>query len=379
MGNADGQATDDRRDAALQATAKLGTARTMRLVRLERMGDVGLILVDHPPVNALSQAVRRADRRAGAGGGRYRPARRCDRRRRDAPSSPGRISGSSISAPGPPGHGRGHHAGCACARWTPRPSRWWRRFTAPRWAAGSSWRWHAMPGSSRRTGSSGCPRCGSASIPGAGGTQRLPRLVGPLVALEIDHLRPARAGRRGDGAGAGGRGRHRPRAPPRCPRAARWRPPGSCRASRDRAVPAHDHAAFEAAVAAVRRRARGAVAPVRAAEAVRGRAAAAVRRGHGVRGRDQQGAAHRAAVARAAPPVPRRAAWPRACRPGATPWPLRRRRRGRRRHDGVRHRGRAGRCRAGGDAGRGERRGRRRAAEARVRAVLRPAVRRPGG
>ena len=28
-------------------------------VRLERTGDVGLILVDHPPVNALSQAVRK--------------------------------------------------------------------------------------------------------------------------------------------------------------------------------------------------------------------------------------------------------------------------------------------------------------------------------
>ena len=28
------------------------------VVRLERMGDVGLILVDRPPVNALSQAVR---------------------------------------------------------------------------------------------------------------------------------------------------------------------------------------------------------------------------------------------------------------------------------------------------------------------------------
>ena len=29
------------------------------VVRLEHIGDVGLILVDHPPVNALSQAVRK--------------------------------------------------------------------------------------------------------------------------------------------------------------------------------------------------------------------------------------------------------------------------------------------------------------------------------
>src|SRR5271166_4997018 len=33
--------------------------RDKDVVRLERMGDVGLILVDHPPVNALSQTVRK--------------------------------------------------------------------------------------------------------------------------------------------------------------------------------------------------------------------------------------------------------------------------------------------------------------------------------
>jgi 3-hydroxyacyl-CoA dehydrogenase len=231
------------------------------VVRLEHMGDVGLILVDHAPVNALSQAVRKgliatlarvvadpslrgaviacegrtfiagADIRAFDQG----PAEVTTQdfiRALDASPKPvvAAIHGTAL--------GGGFEIALACHA----------RVIAPEAFVG-------------------LPEVRIGIVPGAGGTQRLPRLVGPLAALEIitsgrhvpadeamvlglvdevaTDLRRAAVDRARSLAAAG----HLPRVA-------------------ERTAPAHDHAAFEAAVATVKRRARGAIAPVRAAEAI---------------------------------------------------------------------------------------------------------------
>lgn len=231
------------------------------LVRLERVGDVGLILVDHPPVNALSQAVRQGLLAALAQGvgdpalhamviaaeGRTFVAgadiREFDRgpaevttqdvvRAVDASPKPvvAAIHGTAL--------GGGFELALACHA----------RVIAP-------------------DAYVGLPEVRIGIIPGAGGTQRLPRLVGPLVALEMitsgrhvpadeamalglvdevaTDLRRSAVARARHMAEGG----HRPRVT-------------------DRAVPEYDHAAFEVAATAVKRRARGAIAPLRAIEAI---------------------------------------------------------------------------------------------------------------
>jgi 3-hydroxyacyl-CoA dehydrogenase len=239
------------------------------VVRLERMGDVGLILVDHRPVNALSRAVRQELLRALAqvaadaglrgaviaGEGRTFIAgadiREFDRAPGGAPTaSTAEVTTQDIvraldASPKPvvaaihgTALGGGFELALACHA----------RIIAP-------------------DGFVGLPEVRIGIVPGAGGTQRLPRLAGPLVALEMatsgrhvpadeamthglvdevaTDLRRAAADRARALAAAG-----------LLPRVA------------DRAVPSYDHAAFAAAVATVKRRARGAVAPVRAAEAI---------------------------------------------------------------------------------------------------------------
>jgi len=235
------------------------------VVRLEYMGDVGLILVDHPPVNALSQAVRRGliamlarvvedaslhaaviacEGRtfiAGADIGEFDrgSARGPDEvttqdfvRALDASPKPvvAAIHGTAL--------GGGFEVALACHA----------RIVAP-------------------DAFVGLPEVRIGIVPGAGGTQRLPRLVGPLVALEIitsgRHVPADEAMALGLAdevatdlrRAAVDRARHLAQSDHK-PRVA------------DRVVPDHDHAAFVAAVTTVKRRARGAIAPVRAAEAI---------------------------------------------------------------------------------------------------------------
>ncbi len=232
-------------------------------VRLERSGDIGLILVNHPPVNALSHAVRlgliEALAAFEADGSLRAAVLACDGRTFIAGADINEFSqapeqGESllhvflraldacqkpvVAALHGTALGGGFEVALACHA----------RVIAP-------------------DGYVGFPEVRIGLLPGAGGTQRTPRLVGPLVALDLvtsgrhvpadeamalglvdevaTDLRRAAVARAGQLAAAG-----------LLPRVA------------DRTIPAFDRAAFEAALALVHRRARGALAPVRAADAV---------------------------------------------------------------------------------------------------------------
>ena len=232
------------------------------LVNIEHHGDVAVIVIDNPPVNALSIPLRRAlleavrevaaDRAVRAAvlacAGRTFVAG-ADIREFDLPPpevSTGTVN-AAIEAAGKPfvaalhgtALGGGFELALACHA----------RILAP-------------------DGTVGLPEVRIGLIPGAGGTQRTPRLAGAMAALEMvtsgrqvpadealrlglvdeiaTDLRQVAMQRARDLAEAG--------ALPRV---------------RDRAVPeAGARAAFDAAAAAAVRRARGAIAPVRAAEAV---------------------------------------------------------------------------------------------------------------
>ena len=235
------------------------------LVTLERHGDVAVLIIDNPPVNALSAPLRRAlleavqevvaDKVLRAAvitcAGRTFVAG-ADIREFDAPPpevTTGHVN-DAIEAAGKPfvaalhgtALGGGFELALACHA----------RIMAP-------------------DGRVGLPESRIGLIPGAGGTQRAPRLAGALAALDLvtsgRHVPADEALKLGlvDEIATDLRRVAMERARDLAAR-------GALPRARDRAVPdmgsVPARAAFDAAAAAVARRARGAIAPAAAAEAV---------------------------------------------------------------------------------------------------------------
>jgi 3-hydroxyacyl-CoA dehydrogenase len=66
-----------------------------------------------------------------------------------------------------------------------RPSRWWPRSAACAWAAGWNWRWARIARVARADAQIALPEVKLGLLPGAGGTQRLPRVIGLEAALNM--------------------------------------------------------------------------------------------------------------------------------------------------------------------------------------------------
>ena len=232
-------------------------------VRVERRGSVAVVLVDNPPVNAFSQAVRAGlrwalDKIAGdaaigavvlAGAGRSFPAGADIREFGLPPAAPtlSEVIATLDALPKPSVaaiHGNALGGGCEVALACDR-----RLMSAE---AGI-----------------GLPEVKLGILPGAGGTQRLPRLVGALAALDLvtsgRRLGAAEAVKLGlaDAVVAGDLLDAAVAEALRLLRDGPAQPRVSARS-----VPAFDRAAFDKAAAEVRRRARGQRSPVVAGEAV---------------------------------------------------------------------------------------------------------------
>ena len=127
------------------------------LVRFEKEGDIGVITVDNPPVNAMSPGVPEGIV-AALDKGNADPAVKAM-----VLIGAGRsfIAGADIRqfgrGPSTPPTGRRHYN-----VWTRAISRLSPRSTAMRWAAGSKPRSPAITGSRCRAPGSDCPRCRSA-------------------------------------------------------------------------------------------------------------------------------------------------------------------------------------------------------------------------
>ena len=232
------------------------------LVRLERQDDIGVIIIDHPPVNALSSAVRAAVIDAldtlGADPGIKAGVLTCAGRTF--------VAGADIREfNNPPAGAKTTNDVCRALDQSPKPVVAALFGTALGGGLEIALACHARVISP--DGAVGLPEVKIGLLPGAGGTQRLPRLIGALPALEIitsgRHVPAAEALKLGivDEIGTDHLGLAKLRA-----RA--MAQTGEMPRARDRAVPAVDRAEFDKAVEAVRKRARGAIAPAEAAASV---------------------------------------------------------------------------------------------------------------
>ena len=232
-----------------------------QLVRIERHDDLALILINNAPVNALSSAVRQGlvDVLAEIAGDR---AIRCA-----VLTCEGRtfVAGADIREFNAPLTGTSTHEVCQALDNASKPIVAALFGTTLGGGLEVALACHARVIAPE--GVVGLPEVRIGLLPGAGGTQRLPRAAGALVALEMitsgRHVPAAEAlslgiidevatDLRADAmrlARQMAQDHHVPRL-------------------RDRAVPPVDRASFDAAVAAVAKRARGAIAPIHAAECV---------------------------------------------------------------------------------------------------------------
>ncbi len=231
------------------------------MVNIERHGDLAVVVVDNPPVNALSNALRRellGAINAVIADGHLRSAviacagrtfiAGADIREFDLP--PGEVITNDI---------------CAALDASPKP------FVAALHGTALGGGFEIALACHARImapdGMVGLPESRIGLIPGAGGTQRVPRLAGAMAALEMvtsgRHVGAAEAVKLGLVDEIATDLRHQAKV-----RAHALAEAGHWRVVSRLEVPACDRAAFDATLAAVRKRARGAVAPVAAGEAV---------------------------------------------------------------------------------------------------------------
>ena len=232
------------------------------LVRLERHDDVGVIVINHPPVNALSSAVRKGvidaiealtnDPSLKAG------VLTC--------ASRTFVAGADIREfDNPPPGAKTTNDVCRALDQSSKPIVAALFGTALGGGLEIALACHARVISAG--GTVGLPEVKIGLLPGAGGTQRLPRLIGAIAALEIitsgRHVPSSEALQLGivDEIGTDHRGLA-------INRARAMAQTGEMPRVRDLAVPEMDRAAFDKAADAIRKKARGAVAPGEAAASV---------------------------------------------------------------------------------------------------------------
>ena len=230
-------------------------------VRIEPRGDVALILINNPPVNALSAEVR-------AGLAEAIAAVAADPKLRAAVlACEGRtfIAGADIREFDAPPREPSARAITEQLDASPKP------VVAAIHGTALGGGFEVALGCHARViapdGFIGLPEVRIGLIPGAGGTQRVPRVAGPLAALDMvtsgRHVPASEALALGlvDEVATDVRAEA-------IARARRLADGGAWPRIADKAIPKFDRAAFDAAVAEVKRRARGAVAPGEAADAV---------------------------------------------------------------------------------------------------------------